>query len=108
MCQDWVFHKWVRWNLFLNIRVGIRVRGLHLVLLASGLTWFDIRSVKHPQPGLRPTCSVGWARQPSAEDPFLSGKVRWFGGVVFSRLSSGEKGWIKGCTRGQDVKILRS
>ena len=39
MCQIRVFHKWVRWKLwqisikplFLNIRVGIRVRGLHLV-----------------------------------------------------------------------------
>ena len=39
MCQIRVFHKWVRWklwqinikSLFLNIRVGIPVRGLHLV-----------------------------------------------------------------------------
>ena len=39
MCQARVFRKWVRWklwqisikSLFLNIRVGIRVRGLHLV-----------------------------------------------------------------------------
>ena len=38
VCQLRVSHKWVRWkmweivlSLFLNIRVGIRVRGLHLV-----------------------------------------------------------------------------
>ena len=41
VCQVNVFNRWVRWklwqisikSLFLNIRVGIRVRGLHLVFL---------------------------------------------------------------------------
>ena len=45
MCQVRVFHKWVRWKLwqisikfvFLNIRVGIRVRGLHLVVRGNAI-----------------------------------------------------------------------
>ena len=48
MRQVRVFHKWVRWklwqisikSLFLNIRVGIRVRGLHLVFVFSGTALF--------------------------------------------------------------------
>ena len=49
MCQIRVFHKWVRWKLwqisikplFLNIRVGIRVRGLHLVISCCSGIVFD-------------------------------------------------------------------
>ena len=65
VCQVNVFNRWVRWklwqisikSLFLNIRVGIRVRGLHLVFCMSfpkakfvelSLGWLQSRTSNGP------------------------------------------------------------
>ena len=86
-----MFHKWVRWKLwqmsikpvFLNIRVGIRVRGLHLV--QSLVTFTSVCSNRFEEGGAEAFGGKGPVVQKRLAD--------------YEAINSANQGWVKGCHR---------
>ena len=85
MCQVRVFHKWVRWkSLFLNIRVGIRVRGLHLVFFFFLRIFLPPTS---PNPDLDHWISSSAPSPPHLLGPLTNLHQRWW--ITSTCFSSG-------------------